>query len=233
MVKAVFETGTPTVVVLINGRPLSTRWTSEHVPAIVEAWLPGERGGEAVADILFGDYNPGGRLAITVPRHSGQLPVYYDSRPSKQYWTERAWTKNKGYVDMPATPLYEFGYGLSYTKFDYSNLKITPAQIRSEGHVQVSVDVKNTGERDGDEVVQLYVHHVTGSVATPVKQLKGFARTSLKRGELKTVTFTLTPEDLALLNQDMHWVVEPGALELMVGASSQDIRVKGSVQVVN
>jgi len=227
LVKAVYETGTPTVVVLINGRPLSTRWTSEHVPAILEAWLPGERGGEAVADILFGDYNPGGRLAITVPRHSGQLPVYYDYKPSKQDRMRR------GYADMPATPLYEFGYGLSYTKFDYSNLRITPGQIRPEGQLQVSVDVKNTGEREGDEVVQLYIHHVTGSVATPVQQLKGFERVSLRPGDVKTVTFTLTPEELALLNQDMHWVVEPGALDIMVGASSQDIRLKGSVQVVN
>jgi beta-glucosidase len=233
LIKAVHETGTSTVVVLINGRPLSTRWTSEHVQAILEAWLPGERGGEAVADILFGDYNPGGRLAITVPRHSGQLPVYYDYKPSKAYWIQHGWTKWGGYVDMPATPLYEFGYGLSYTKFEYSNLRITPGQIRSEGQLQVSVDVKNTGEREGDEVVQLYIHHVTGSVATPVKQLKGFERISLRPGDVKTITFTLTSEELALLNQDMHWVVEPGTLDIMVGASSQDIRLKGNVQVVN
>ncbi|MGO9113901.1 MAG: glycoside hydrolase family 3 C-terminal domain-containing protein [Thermoguttaceae bacterium] len=227
LVKAVYETGTPTVVVLINGRPLSTRWTSEHVPAILEAWLPGERGGEAVADILFGDCNPSGRLAITVPRHSGQLPVCYDYKPSKVFWMAR------GYADMPGTPLYEFGYGLSYTKFTYSHLRITPGQIRSQGEVQVSVDVKNAGVREGDEVVQLYVHHVTGSVATPVKQLKGFKRISLSSGDAKTVTFTLTLEDLSLLNQDMHWIVEPGAIDILVGASSQDIRLKGSVEVVN
>jgi beta-glucosidase len=227
LIKAVQETGTPTVVVLINGRPLSIRWTAEHIPAIVEAWFPGERGGEAVAGVLFGDYNPGGHLAITVPRHSGQLPCYYDYKPSKVYWM------TKGYVDMPGTPLYEFGHGLSYTKFDYSNLRIMPEKVRSAGQVQVSLDVKNTGEREGDEVVQLYIHRVTGSVVTSVKQLKGFKRISLRPGDAKTVTFTLTPEDLALLNQDMHWVVEPGALEIMVGASSQDIRLTGSVEVVN
>ena len=227
LIKAIHETGTPTVVVLINGRPLSIRWTAEHIPAILEAWFPGERGGEAVADVLLGDYNPGGRLAITVPRHSGQLPVHYDYKPSKVYWME------KGYVDMPGTPLFVFGYGLSYTKFKYSNLRITPGQIRSAGQVQVSVDVKNTGQREGDEVLQLYIHHVTGSVVTPVKQLKGFRRISLRPSEVKTVTFMLTPEDLALLNQDMRWVVEPGALDIMVGASSQDIRLKGIVQVVN
>jgi beta-glucosidase len=134
---------------------------------------------------------------------------------------------------MPATPLYEFGHGLSYTKFSYSNLRITPGQIRPQGEVRVSVDVKNTGERDGDEVVQLYIHHVTGSVATPVKQLKGFERISLRSGEAKTVTFALTPKELSLLNQDMHWVVEPGAVEIMIGASSQDIRLKGRVQVIS
>jgi beta-glucosidase len=229
LVKAVYETGTPTVVVLINGRPLSTRWTSEHIPAILEAWLPGEHGGEAVADILFGDYNPGGHLAITVPRHSGQLPVYYDYKPSKAYWM----SERRGYADMPATPLYEFGFGLSYTKFTYGNLRITPGEIRPEGQVKVSLDVKNAGEREGDEVVQLYVRHVTGSVATPVKQLKGFERISLRPGDVKSVTFTLTPEEMALLNQDMHWVVEPGALEVMIGASSKDIRLKGNVQVTN
>ena len=229
LVKAVYETGTPTVVVLINGRPLSTRWTSENIPAILEAWLPGERGGEAVADILFGDYNPGGRLAVSVPRHSGQLLAYYDYKPSKAYWM----SERRGYVDMPATPLYEFGFGLSYTKFSYDNLRITPGQTRSEGQVQVSVDVKNIGEREGDEVVQLYIHHLTGSVVSPVQQLKGFDRISLKPGEGKTVTFTLTPEELSILNQDMHWVVEPGPIDIMVGASSRDIRQKGKLQIVN
>ena len=227
LIKAVSETGTPTVVVLINGRPLSIRWTAEHIPAIVEAWLPGERGGEALADILFGDYNPGGHLAITVPRHSGQLPCYYNFQPSKAEWMRR------GYADMPATPLYEFGYGLSYTRFDYSNLHVTPQQSRPEGNVKVSVDVKNAGGREGDEVVQLYIHRKTGSVATPVKQLKGFERISLRSGEVKNVAFTLTPEDLALLNVDMHWVVEPGAIEILVGASSEDIRLRGALQVSN
>ena len=134
---------------------------------------------------------------------------------------------------MPATPLYEFGYGLSYTKFDYSNLRITPQQSRPEGNVEVSADVKNAGGREGDEVVQLYIHRKTGSVATPVKQLKGFERISLRPGEVKSVAFTLTPEDLALLNVDMHWVVEPGTIDVLVGASSQDIRLRGSVQVLN
>ena len=229
LIKALYETGTPMVVVLINGRPLSTRWTAEHVPAIVEAWQPGERGGEAVADVLFGDYNPSGRLPITVPRHVGQLPAFYNYKPSKAYRIKEA--AGEPYVDMPASPLYEFGYGLSYTRFEYSNLRISPQRIRPAANVQVSVDVKNTGEWEGVEVAQLYVHHVTGSVATPIKQLRGFQRVELKPSEKTTVSFTLTPEDLALLNQDMHWIVEPGDIDILVGSSSEDIRLKGLLEV--
>jgi len=231
LVRAVYATGTPTVVVLVNGRPLSTRWTAAHVPAIVEAWRPGERGGEALADVLFGDYNPSGRLAITIPRHSGQLPVYYNYKPSKAYWITRGWTYNRAYVDMPASPLYPFGYGLSYTSFAYSNLRIEPGDIHTEGNARVSVDVKNTGSRAGVETVQLYTHEAFASVSTPVKQLHGFERVSLAPGETKTVAFTLTPEDLQLLNQDMHWVVEPGQFEIMVGKSSEDIELHGTLHV--
>jgi beta-glucosidase len=187
LIQAVFETGTPTVVVLINGRPLSTRWTSEHVPALVEAWEPGERGGEAVADVLFGNYNPTGRLAITVPRHSGQLPVYYNYKPSK------AARMQQGYVDMPATPLYPFGYGLSFTKFEYSNLRIEPAEIHSGGDARVTLDVKNIGDRAGVDTVQLYIHEQYAPVSTPVKQLRGVEQVALNHGETKTVTLKLTP----------------------------------------
>ncbi len=237
LIKAVYETGTPTVVVLMNGRPLSIRWTAEHVPAVVEAWVPGERGGEAVADVLFGDYNPSGRLPITFPRHVGQLPDYYNYKPSKAYRIKSypnpemtGPSTGVPYVDMPATPQYEFGYGLSYTKFEYSNLRISPEQIRPAATVQVSVDIKNTGEREGVEVAQLYIHRVTGTVTTPVKELRGFQRASLKPSEHTTVSFTLTPEDVALLNRDMHWVVEPGDIDIMVGGSSEDIRLKGTLQ---
>jgi beta-glucosidase len=195
----------------------------------VEAWQPGERGGEAVADVLFGDYNPSGRLPITVPRHVGQLPAFYNYKPSKAYRIKEA--AGEPYVDMPASPLYEFGYGLSYTRFEYSNLRISPQRIRPAANVQVSVDVKNTGEWEGVEVAQLYVHHVTGSVATPIKQLRGFQRVELKPSEKTTVSFTLTPEDLALLNQDMHWIVEPGDIDILVGSSSEDIRLKGLLEV--
>jgi beta-glucosidase len=229
LIKAVVETGTPTVVVLINGRPLSIRWTAAHAPAILEAWEPGERGGEAIAEVLFGDINPGGHLPITIPRHVGQLPAYYNFKPSKAYWIKEGWGER--YVDMPATPLYPFGYGLSYTQFEYSNLRIEPPESGPAGTVRVSVDVKNIGARAGDEVVQLYIHDVVGTVSTPVKQLRGFQRVSLQPGESKTVDFALGPEDLALLNRDMHWVVEPGDFEMMVGSSSEDIRARGVLQM--
>jgi beta-glucosidase len=231
LIQAVVETGTPTVVVLINGRPLSTRWTSEHVPALVEAWEPGERGGEAVADVLFGNYNPTGRLAISVPRHSGQLPVYYNYKPSKDYWINRAWSGTKGYVDMPGTPLYQFGYGLSYTNFEYSNLRVEPAGIRPGGEARVRLDVKNTGGRAGVETVQLYMHEQYAPVATPVKQLRGFERVALEPGETKTVSLPLTPEDLQLLDIDMRWRVVPGDFEIMVGKSSADIPLQAILKV--
>lgn len=226
LIQAVYATGTPTVVVLVNGRPLSTRWAAEHVPAIVEAWRPGEEGGTAVADVLFGDYNPSGRLSITIPRTVGQLPAYYDYKPSKTFWM------NRGYPDMPGTPLYPFGYGLSYTNFEMSGLRVEPAEIRAGGDATVSVDVKNTGERAGEETVQLYVHERFAPVSTPVKQLRGFERVSLKPGETKTVTLKLTPEDLQLLDIDMHWRVVPGEFEIMIGKSSADIAAQGALTVI-
>jgi beta-glucosidase len=231
LIQVVFATGTPTVVVLINGRPLSTRWTSEHVPALVEAWEPGERGGEAVADVLFGNYNPTGRLAISVPRHSGQLPVYYNYKPSKAYWINGGWTEHRGYVDMPGTPLYPFGYGLSYTKFEYSNLHVEPAEIHPGGEARVTLDVKNAGDRAGVETVQLYLHEKYAPVSTPIKQLRGFERVALDPGETKTVTLKLTLEDLQLLDIDMHWRVVPGDFEIMVGKSSANIPLQGILKV--
>jgi beta-glucosidase len=221
LLKAVHATGTPVVVVLINGRPLSIRWTSENVPAIVEAWMCGEQGGNAIADVLFGDYNPGGKLPITIPRHSGQFPFYYSHSASKE---------GKNYIDMPGTPLYEFGYGLSYTTFEYNNLQM-PKKINSGAMAEISLDVKNTGKRKGDEVVQLYINDIIASTSKPVKELKGYERISLEPGEMKTVKLTLAPEDLSLLDKHMNFVVEPGTFKIMVGSSSEDIRLKGEFEV--
>ncbi|MGB7547181.1 MAG: glycoside hydrolase family 3 C-terminal domain-containing protein [Terracidiphilus sp.] len=231
LVEAIQATGTPVVLVLVNGRPLSVRWAAEHIPAIVEAWEPGERGGEAVADVLFGDYNPSGRLAITIPRSSGQLPAYYNYKPSKDYWIKKGWTKDGGYVDMPGTPLFPFGYGLSYTKFAYSNLHLDRTQIAQGGEVHVTVDVQNTGDVAGTEVVQMYLHERYAPVSLPVKQLRGFERVTLNPGEKKTVTLKIRPADLMLLDRDMLWKVAPGTFDVLIGTSSQDIVLQDSFEV--
>jgi beta-glucosidase len=230
LLQAVHATGTPTVLVLVNGRPLSTRWAAEHVPAIVEAWLPGERGGEAVADVLFGDHEPEGRLPITVPRHVGQLPVAYDYKPSKAYWIRQGW--GKPYADMSPEPLFVFGHGLSYTRFAYANLRIAPSSIPRDGTVQVSADVTNVGRRPGREVVQLYLHDPIASVVVPVQRLRGFEKVSLAPGETKSVRFALGPSDLALLDAGLHWTVEPGAFEVAVGGSSRATPLTGRFEVL-
>jgi beta-glucosidase len=231
LVEAIHATGTPVALVLVNGRPLSVRWEAEHVPAIVEAWEPGERGGEAVADVLFGDYNPSGRLAITVPRSSGQLPAFYNSKPSKAHWMTKGWSKDGGYVDMPGTPLYPFGFGMSYTNFKYSNLQVEPGQIAEGGVVNVSVDVENSGQRAGTDVVQIYLHEHYAPVSLPVEQLRGFERVALQPGEKKTVKMTIRPEDLMLLDRDMLWRVSPGTFDVMIGHSSADIALTASFDV--
>ena len=229
LVKAVHATGKPTVVVLINGRPLAVRWIAQHVPAIVEAWLPGEKGGRAVAEVLFGDANPSGKLAVTVPRHAGQLPVYYNMKKSKRYWLQHGW--GHAYVDLEPTPLYNFGHGLSYTRFEYSGLQLSAQEIGPADGIEVRLQVTNAGDRPGKETVQLYVEDVISSVATPVKQLRGFAKLALKPGEAQTCSFRLGPDDLALYNADMQRVVEPGRFRVMVGSSSADIRLTGEFQV--
>jgi beta-glucosidase len=229
LLKAVYATGTPTILVLINGRPLSIRWAAEKIPAIIEAWLPGEMGGQAVADIIFGDCNPSGKLPVTVPRHVGQLPVYYNYMPDKEEWINNGW--GKAYADMPATPLWEFGFGLSYTKFEYANLKVNPRETGAYGEVRISVDVRNTGERKGSEVVQLYVRDLIASVTVPVKELKGFKKVMLEPGEQKRVEFILNHDDLSFYNKSMDLVVEPGTFAVMVGSSSEDIRLKGEFDV--
>ncbi len=231
LLKAVHSTGTPVILVLINGRPLSIRWAAENIPAIIEAWIPGEAGGTAVAGIIFGDCNPSGKLTVTIPRHVGQLPFYYNYMPEKLYWMEEGW--GKAYADMPAAPLWEFGFGLSYTTFRYSNLIINPEVTGIFGEVKVSLDVENTGSRAGREAVQLYVRDRYASVTVPVKELKGFEKVSLEPGEKKSVEFRLTHDDLALFNRNMEFVTEPGIFEVMAGSSSNDIRLKGLFELKN
>ena len=231
LVKAVQATGTPVILVLVNGRPLSIPWEAAHLPAIVEAWEPGERGGEAVADVLFGDYNPSGRLAISVPRNSGQLPDYYNYKPSKEYWIHRGWSHDRGYADMPGTPLYSFGYGLSYTEFRYSNLHVNPAQTLPGGLIKASVDVQNVGKRAGTDTVQMYLHERYAPVSLPVRQLRGFERVTLDPGQTKTVTMTIRPQDLEFLDRDMLWRVAPGTFDIMIGSAADHIVLRDSLLV--
>ena len=194
----------------------------DRVAAIVDAWYPGERGGQAVADVLFGDANPAGRLPLTFPMAEGQLPLSYNHKPTG---------RGDDYVDLTGMPLFPFGFGLSFTTFEYSNLRIEPAAIDATGTAMVRCTVRNTGSRAGDEVVQLYVRDLLASVARPILELKGFQRLSLDRGAANEVSFRLGPEELRMLNRERKWVVEPGAFRIMVGASSKDIRLRGELIV--
>ena len=214
LLETLHRTGKPMVVVYIEGRPMDKSWAAGHADALLTAYYPGQEGGQAIADVLFGDVNPAGRLPISVPAHIGQLPVYYNKRAPLPH----------NYVEMTAKPLYAFGYGLSYTTFGYANLQIKKA---GKNLFKVSLDVTNTGDRDGEEVVQLYLHDQVASVVQPVMQLKHFARVAIAKGETRKIEFTITEEDLRIINRDMQSVVEPGDFEVMVGAASDDIRLRG------
>ncbi|WP_035917021.1 glycoside hydrolase family 3 N-terminal domain-containing protein [Flavimarina sp. Hel_I_48] len=216
LLQAVYATATPTVLVLIKGRPLLLNWPSENIPAILDAWYPGQEGGNAIADVLFGDYNPAGRLPISVPKNVGQLPVYYDYLGPER----------RDYVEGDGKPLYPFGYGLSFSDFEYKNLKVSETGSGEGIEIKINFNLKNTSTFDGEEVAQLYIRDVASSVVTPVKQLKAFKRLLFKAGEEKTVQFTLTPKDLSLFNTEMKQVAEAGEFQLMLGASSEDIRLK-------
>jgi beta-glucosidase len=213
LVKAILATGKPTIVYLQHGRPNSIGYISENVPAILDGWYLGQEGGTAIADVIFGDYNPGGKLPITVPRSVGQLPDYYYQKPSAK----------RGFLGSPITPLFPFGWGLSYTTFHYGNLRITPDTIGPEGTTTVLVDVTNAGQVAGAEVAQLYIRDEVSSVTRPVKELRGFHRIVLDPGKTETVKFTLGPEELSFLNREMHRVVEPGTFKIMVGGNSVDL----------
>jgi beta-glucosidase len=210
LVKAVLATGKPTVVMLINSGPLSINYIAENVPAILEGFYLGQETGVAVADVLFGDYNPAGKLPVSFPRSVGQLPIYYNQKPSAR----------RGYLFTNKDPLFAFGHGLSYTTFAYSNLNVSPAKITTNGQTKVSVTVTNTGKRAGDEVVQLYIHDLVSSVTRPIMELKDFRRIRLEPGESKTVEFVITPEKLWFFDLKMNRVVEPGWFDIMVGTSS-------------
>lgn len=227
LVRAVVATGTPTIVVLVGGRPLALTWIADNVPAIVQAWLPGEEGADAIVDVLRGEVSPGGKLPITVPRGVGQIPIYYRQKPlgGRSHW--------KGvYADGSNTPLWAFGYGLSYTTFRVDNLQLDRETVAAGEYVTVSVEVTNTGSRAGDEVVQLYVRDLAASVTRPVQELKGFRRLHLEAGDSRRITFTLYANQLGFYDRDMRYVLEPGAVQLMVGTSSVDVPLTTTIQVV-
>ena len=222
LIKAIYATGKPVVAVLSNGRPLTINWVAQNIPAIVETWFTGEKSGLAIADVLLGKINPSGKLPITFPRSVGQIPFYYNHKPTSYH----------RYVDEKNTPLFPFGHGLSYTAFSYSDLKIVSPKIPVNGAVNFSVKITNAGKVEGAEVVQVYIRDVMASVTTPVLSLKGFKRISLKPGESGIVNFKIDSNELAVWNRDMKRVVEPGEFKLMVGSSSQDIRLKDSFWVI-
>nr|AIA99571.1 hypothetical protein [uncultured bacterium contig00010(2014)] len=217
LIERVAASGKPTVLVLVNGRQLGVEWAAEHLPAIIEAWEPGMYGGQAVAEILFGVVNPSAKLPVTIPRSVGQLQMVYNHKPS-QYFHPYA-------AGKPSTPLWAFGHGLSYTTFEYSNLAIDRTEIAPDGTVKVSVTVRNTGSREGTEIVQLYIRDLYSSVTRPVKELKDFARVTLKAGESQQISFTVTANKLAFLDKNLRTVVEPGEFEVMVGPSSEETRL--------
>jgi beta-glucosidase len=222
LISSVAATGTPTVVLLIAGAPVTMRSWLTKVDAVVDAWYPGQEGGTAVADVLFGDVNPSGRLPITFPLSVGQCPTYYNLEPSGRGYD---------YVDLTGQPQFAFGFGLSYTTFEYSNLKITPAKAAPGALITISFDLKNAGPVPGCEVPQLYIHDLVASMVRPMKELKDFTRVSLDPGEKKTVTFHLPQDRLAFWNARMRKVVEPGQFDVMIGASASDLRLTGSFWV--
>lgn len=230
LLKKLAATGKPVVLVLINGRPLSINWADEHIPAILEAWYPGSHGGTAVADVILGDYNPGGKLTVTFPRTVGQIPFNFPCKPNSQVDGGNG-VGPQGRQSRVHGALYDFGYGLSYTTFEYSSLKLSSKTISPSDSVEVSFTLRNTGSRKGDEVVQLYIRDVLSSITVYEKVLRGFERVSLEPGESKEVSFTLAPKDLGLLDVDFRRIVEPGEFEIMIGASSKDIRLSEKLLV--
>jgi len=223
LIKELYKTKKPIVVVLMNGRPLTINWISENIPAILETWFLGIQCGNAIADVLFGDYNPSGKLPVTFPKYVGQIPLYYNHKNTGRPYNHVQPQYTSFYNDFTIEPLYPFGYGLSYTKFEYSNLNLNKNQIKKDESLKVSVDVKNTGKYEGEEVVQLYIRDLVGSVTRPVKELKDFMKIKLKPGETKKVEFIITPDKLKFYDINMNYVVEPGDFNVFVGTNSVDV----------
>jgi beta-glucosidase len=233
LLKELLATGKQVVVLINAGRPLVFNYTADHAPAILYTWWLGSEAGNAIADVLFGDYNPSAKLPITFPKSVGQIPVYYShfntGRPATN---DNNHNYNSSYLDESIFPKYEFGYGLSYTTFGYSNLQLSTAQMKNKEPIEVSVTITNTGKYEGEEIVQLYLRDKVGSITRPVKELKDFRKVQLKSGESKTIKFIIDNEKLSFYNQNLEWVAEPGDFEVMIGASSEDIRLRGDFELL-
>jgi beta-glucosidase len=232
LLKALLATGKPVVVLINAGRPLVFNYSADNATAILYTWWLGSEAGDAIADVLFGDYNPSAKLTITFPISVGQIPIYYShfntGRPavsdSNRFY-------NSSYNDISIYPRFEFGYGLSYTKFEYSNLKMNKKKMNLNDQIEVSVTITNTGKYDGEEIVQLYLRDVVGSIARPVKELKDFKKIKIEAGQSQTIKFIIDREKLSFFNQQLKWVAEPGEFDLMIGASSRDIRLKDTFEL--
>lgn len=226
LLKALLKTGKPVVLVLFTGRPLTMKWESENVPSILNVWFGGSQAGEAIADVLFGDVNPSGKLTATFPQNVGQIPLYYSHKNTGRPLGEGKWFEKfkTNYLDVTNDPVYPFGYGLSYTTFDYSDISLNKTAINAAEKLEVKVTVKNTGNYDGQEVVQLYIRDMVGTITRPVKELKGFQKVFIKKGESKDVVFTLVVDDLKFYNSDLNFVAEPGDFKVFVGGNSRDVK---------
>jgi beta-glucosidase len=227
LLKALVKTGKPVVLVLFTGRPLALKWENENVPAILNVWFGGSEAGFAIADVLFGDVNPSGKLSTTFPQNVGQVPIYYAHKNTGRPLSEGKWFEKfrSNYLDVSNDPVYPFGYGLSYTSFSYSDIQLNSTSLKGNQTLAARVTITNTGKYDGKEVVQLYIRDVVGSVTRPVKELKGFQKIELKAGESKTVSFSITPEDLKFYNYDLKYDWEPGEFQIMIGGNSRDTKM--------
>ncbi len=224
LLKALVKTGKPVVLVLFNGRPLILKWENEHVTSILDAWFPGTEAGNAIADVLFGNYNPSGKLTMSFPLSQGQIPIYYNAKNTGRPYNGEDNAKFKSdYLDIPNQPLYPFGYGLSYTSFSYGAITLSEASMTPTQSVTVKLTVTNTGDLDGEETAQLYIRDMVATVTQPVKELKKFQKVYLKKGESREISFTLTTEDLKYVNSDLKWVYDPGAFKIFVGGNSRDV----------
>jgi len=228
LLKALVKTGKPIVLVLMNGRPMTLAWEDEHVPAILDTWFGGTEAGNAVADVLFGNYNPSGKLTVTFPRNVGQIPIYYDHlNTGRPYHPGDSPKFKSDYLDAPNTPLYPFGYGLSYTTFSYSDITLNNKTLKAGGKITASINVTNTGTRSGKETVQLYIRQMVGSIARPVKELKGFQQITLQPGETRKISFPITVNDLKFYNGNLKYVYEPGEFKVFIGTNSEDVKEVG------